>query len=284
MKACWGRAGEPWPGVADAVVVARLAGLDIDGQTVRAEGGFYRSSDNAVLWDKTTTGGALANLPPGAQGQVKFAFKMPLSGALQAIQNPHLTITVNAAGRRLSESGVPESLQATATQNIKLASDVQVSAQGLYYANPFGSVGPMPPKAGSETDYAIVFSVTNTTNAIKNTKLTATLPAYVRWLGMYLPSSEDVKFNASDGTVSWNIGDIAAGAGLGGVPAKQIAFAIGLTPSTSQIGEAPIILQGISFTGVDASTGNSVSRTASDVTTNIVGDRGFTSSNAIVVR
>ena len=76
------------------------------------------------------------------------------------MRDPKLTITVKAAGKRISETNVPETLQATAVQSVRAASDLQLIAQGLYYSNPFGSTGPMPPKANSETTYAIGFSLT----------------------------------------------------------------------------------------------------------------------------
>jgi len=168
--------------IQDAVIVARLTGLTIDGATVLSPDGFFRSSDGVVLWDKTTTNGALDSLAPGGKGSVSFTFQMPSSEVLKNVSNPSLTITVNAAGKRVSETGVPENLQAAALQRIAVSSDLLVTAQGLYYANPFGSSGPLPPKANAETTYAIVFTITNTTNKIENAKLTATLPAYVRWV------------------------------------------------------------------------------------------------------
>src|SRR3989338_1448340 len=269
--------------ITDAVIVARLSGIQIDGAAVRSQDGFFRSSDDVVLWDKTTTNGALSNLSAGAHGVVSFSFQVPGSDVLKNIRNPSLTITINAAGKRLSEAGVPENLQATALQHIAVASDLTLAAQGLYYANPFVSVGPMPPKAGTETTYALVFTLTNTTNKISNAKLTAVLPPYVRWVGIYSPASEKVSFNQSDGTVSWNIGDIAPGVGLGGTPPRQAAIAIGFTPSTSQIGQEPVLLQNIVLTGTDAS-GAPVTRTAKDITSNIMGDPGFSATNATVVR
>src|SRR3989344_739328 len=271
--------------VTDAVIVARLSGLEIDGEKVRTTGGFYRSSDSAVLLDKNTTGGILANLASGSSGSVDFSFIVPDSDALQSIKNPRLSISVNAAGKRISETDVPENLQATTLKTIKVASSLEILAQGFYYQNPFGSEGPLPPKAGSETTYAIALGVTNTTSKITNAKLTAILPPYVRWLGKYLPSSsESVTYNKSDGSITWNIGDISSGVGVEGVPPRQIAFAIGFTPSTSQIGEKPALLQNIVLTGIDSATGESISPQAADVTTNILGDQGFSSSYATVVR
>lgn len=270
--------------ITDAIIVARLSGIQIDGSTVHSTDGFYRSSDNVVLWDKTTTNGKLARLAPGAKGTVSFSFTMPSSEVLKGLSNPRLEISVNAAGKRISETGVPQNLQSTAQKTLRLATDLAVSAQGLYYANPFGSTGPMPPKANTETTYALVFTVTNTTNKITGAKLTARLPSYVRWVGIYSPSSENVTFNQLDGTVTWNVGDIAAGTGLGGTQPRQAAIAIGFTPSTSQIGQTPPLLQDIKLVGTDSATGGTVTRNATNITTNISGDPGFVPANATVVR
>jgi hypothetical protein len=283
--------------ISNAVIVARLSGVEIDGSTVKSSDGFYRSTDGTVLWDKTTTDGALAAIAPGQKGTVSFSFQAPLSSALNAVTNPHLDISINAAGQRLSESGVPQNLQSASRASIKLATDLQLNVQGLYYANPFGSTGPMPPKAGTETTYALVFTVTNTTNKIVNGKVTATLPSYVRWIGSHAPASEDLAFDQASGTFTWNIGEIAPGVGIGESAPKQLAVAIGFTPSTSQIGQQPALVRNVTLTGIDGATGASVQRSATpDVTTNLatvgkssqnalVGtDPGFSPANATVVK
>src|SRR3989338_8096145 len=293
--------------ITDAVIVAKLSGFPIDGTTVHTPDGFYRSNDDVVIWDKTTSGGALATLLPGAHGKVGFSFQMPKSDALKNIINPSLEISINAAGKRIGETIVPQNLQATAKQRISLASDIALTAQGLYYANPFGSVGPMPPKAGTETTYAIVLTVTNTTNKITDAKVTAHFPPYVRYVGICSPRTEcdpDTKkltFNQEDGTLTWNMGDIEPGVGLNGTAPRQTAIAIGFMPSTSQIGQEPVLLQDIKLIGIDSlkaaeqkkadpaavivpvalTTGT---KSVKDVTTNILGDPGFTAANATVIK
>ncbi|MBV9159563.1 MAG: hypothetical protein JO019_03135 [Candidatus Kaiserbacteria bacterium] len=267
--------------ITDAVIAAKLSGLEVDGTTVRSSDGFYRSGDDVVIWDKTTTQNELAQIPAGGTGTVSFSFVAP---AATSGGNAHVDISINAAGKRLGESGVPQSLQAAALQKVQIASDLELTAQGLYNANPFGSTGPMPPKASTETTYAMVFTVTNTTSKVTNAKLTATMPTYVRWVGIYSPSSEKVTFNQLNGTVTWDLGDIAPGVGLNGVEPRQAAIAIGFTPSTSQIGQSPVLLQNITLTGYDSATGDKVTRTAKDITTNILGDPGFQPADATVVK
>ena len=282
--------------ITNAVVVAKLSGIPIDGTFLKTGDGFFRSSDDSVFWDKTTTNGKLSNIQAGDKGTLSFTFSMPSSADMKGMVNPHLDISVNAAGNRISETNVPESLQSTARQTITLATDLQLIAEGLYYTNPFGSTGPMPPKAGAETTYAIVFTIKNTTNKISKAILTATLPPYVRWIGIYSPASEKVSFNQSDGTVKWDLGDIEPGVGLDATPPRQAAIAIGFTPSTSQIGSEPPLLQSIKLVGKDATSSVAVQKTISDITTNLTkvsksdddiltaGDQGFTASNATVVK
>ncbi len=270
--------------ITDAVIVARLSGLQIDGTAIKTSTGFFRSTDGTIIWDKTTTAGDLGNLAAGARGSVGFTVRIPPSTSLGGLREPSLTITVNAGGKRVSEEGVPENLQATALQRIDVTTSLTATSQGLYYANPFGSVGPLPPKSGVETTYGVVFTLTNTTNAIENAKLTASLPPYVRWTGVYSPSGEKLTFNQSDGTITWDIGTINPGVGLSGTLPRQAAISVGFTPSTSQIGQSPPLVQNIRLVGTDATTGVSVNRSLKDVTTNIVGDAGFNSSEATVVR
>jgi hypothetical protein len=269
--------------ITNAVVVAKLSGFEIDGSLVSSADGFYRSNDNTIIWNTTTTGGMLGTLAPGAKGQLIFSFQAPPSSVLGSTTNPTIGISINAAGNRVSESGVPENLTSAATTKIALASALQLTANGLYYSSPYGSVGPLPPQANAETTYAMVLTLTNTTNKIDNAVVTATLPPYVRTTGKESPSYENLKFNNNTGQVSWNVGTVNPGVGTNGIQPRQVAFEIGFTPSTSQIGQKPVLLQNITLTGIDDATGKTVSITVPNVTTNLVGDTGFSSINATVV-
>jgi len=281
--------------VTDAIIVARLAGFELDGTTVRSNDGFYRSSDGVVLWDRSTSRDKLALIRPGDKGTVSFSFVVPSGEKLKT--NARLDISVNAAGKRLGETGVPQSLQAVTTQRITVASDFQLAAQGLYNANPFGVAGPMPPKSGQETRYAVVFTVTNTTNAVRGAKVTANMPAYVRWTGVFSPSSEKMYFKGSSQNVPadspcrgftedicWAIGEVAPRVGIGGVEPRQAAVSIGFTPSTAQVGQTPVLLEDITLTGTDIVTGGAIRQTEKNITTNILGDPGFAPADAIVTR
>lgn len=269
--------------ITDAVIVARLSGLPIDKNSVKTPDGFYRSTDNTVLWDKTTTRGALEVLEPGERGIVSFTFQMPNDQALLNVREGSLDIAIHAAGKRIAEASVPETLQSSISRTLKLASSVKLVAQGFYYSNPFGSVGPLPPKVDDETTYAVVLTVINTSNKIKNAKVAAQLPPYIRWIGVYSPAQEHLSFNTQNGGIEWDIGDVAQGAGVKEVPARQVAFAVGFTPSTSQIGQQPDIVRNLVLTGIDTFTGKPVSVPVNAVTTNLVDDPGFSALESNVV-
>lgn len=269
--------------VTDAVIVARLTGLGIQKNSVKTPDGFYRSTDNTVLWDKTTTRDALAILEPGERGAVSFTFQMPSEQNLLNVHEGSLEIAIHAAGKRIAEASVPETLQSSVTRTLKLSSTVKLIGQGFYYSNPFGSVGPLPPKVEEETTYAIVLTVLNTSNKIKNAKVTAQLPPHIRWIGVYSPAQERMSFNTQNGSIEWNIGDIVQDAGVKEVSARQVAFAVGFTPSSSQIGQQPDLIRNVVMTGVDTFTEKPMSVTHPAITTSLVDDPGFSALEANVV-
>ena len=306
--------------IQNAVVVASFSGAQIDGTTVRSQDGFFRSSDDSMLWNNTTDA-TLSSIPPGGTGVLKFTFTAPSTAQLQNTSSPRIVISLSAAGQRQSESGVPQNLQAAISQTIGIASDLELAAQGLYYSNPFASTGPIPPKAGTETTYGIVFTITNTTSDIKDAALTGTLPPSVRWLQRWFPAPDTFYFRGDGKTIPpadpcqgytgdfcWSIGDIPPKVGIDGIPSLQSGIAIGFTPSSSQIGEQPPLVQNIKLIGIDSAKEQafeaahpgltqtpSVLQSVSDVTTNLTKvsesssgilanpDTGFVPTDATVV-
>ncbi len=270
--------------ITNAIIVARLTGLPINKGSVRTPDGFYRSTDNTVLWDKNTSHGVLDVLEPGERGTLSFSFQMPSEVELSAAREASVEIAIHAAGKRAAEMSVPETLQATVARTVKLASNTKLLARAFYYSNPFGSVGPLPPKVDQETTYAVVLTLQNTSNKIKDGKITAELPAYVRWIGVYSPAQERVSFNSLDGSVTWNVGDVAQGVGVENAPPREIAFSVGLTPSVSQIGQRPPLIRKITMSGTDTFTGRLVTVTHKDIDTNLTSDVGFSALEANVVQ
>jgi len=253
----------------DVVIAATLSGLGLDPFNISADRGFYRSIDSVVLWDKTTTKGDLQLIPAGAEGALQIRLVPNIADDLLAVQDPTIKIELHAAGQRLAEERVPETIQATVKEEIKIATDPKLAGRALYFENPLGSVGPLPPKVEHETTYGILWELSNTTNLVRDAKVTATLPPYVRWLGTVSPSVEYVTFNENDGTVTWNVGKLLPNTGVGGDAPRRVAFSIGLVPSTSQVGQSPVLIQNQVLTGVDNFVDKSIRRDIDDLNTQL---------------
>jgi len=68
------------------------------------------------------------------------------------------------------------------------------------------NTGPVPPKVEQPTTYTVVWTVDNTSSAVGNAKVTATLPPHVKWLNETSPSGESVSYDQNSGLVTWEIG------------------------------------------------------------------------------
>ena len=256
--------------LSDVVIAATLSGSGLDPFGVSVDRGFYRSIDSVVLWDKTTTKGELKQVPAGAEGVLVMRIVPKIADDLSVVQDPTIKIELHAAGQRLSEDAVPETIQATVSEEVKIATDSKLTGRALYFENPLGSVGPLPPRVEHETTYGILWEISNTTNLVRDAKVTATLPPYVRWLNTVSPSTERVTFNENDGTVTWHVGKLLPNTGVGDRPPRRVVFSIGLVPSTSQVRQSPPLIQNQRLTGVDNFVDEPVAVDMEDLTTQLV--------------
>ncbi len=220
--------------------------LELDGQIldktqIRPEKGFFFSGQDKIVWSRETDP-LLADVAPGASGIASFSFAtLPLSRG--SFRNPEVELTVHVRSRRVSESNVPETVTASITQKVIVATDLQLSANLV--KNVHQDSGPLPPKADRETTYTVQWTVTNSANSVANTAVTAILPSYMRFTGVVSPQTESVTYNPVGGIVSWNIGDMIAGT------TRTMYFQIGITPSLTQVGTAPTLISDQRVFGYD---------------------------------
>ncbi|MDE2213126.1 MAG: hypothetical protein KGJ34_01145 [Patescibacteria group bacterium] len=265
--------------VSDLTFTLSLAGNAVDPSSVGAQGGFYDSTKNQIVWNSQQDP-ALASVAPGASGTLQFSFAtlQPSAGALV---NPSVGLTLTVAGTQLDQSGTPQSVSSAASATIDLSSTISLSAEALHFSGPFNETGAMPPVAGEGTTYAIVWSVKNSSNSIGEAVVTATLPPYVTWDGAQTGTGENITYDDSTRTVTWAIGDLPAGVGYSST-AQQGAFEVTLTPSLSQVGQAPALTGEVQFQGQDHFAQTTVTASAPGPTTTLTNDSGFTQGMDIV--
>ena len=246
------------------------------------EGGFYRSVDNTIIWDKRGNID-FAVIEPGESGRVSFTFQtLPLAGSNGNIfQNPKIELTASADGKYISEVDVPKNMTTSITKKIKIESDLSLAARAVYNIGPFKNTGPLPPKAEKETTYTMIWTATNSSNKMSSVVAKTTLPPYIKWLGVVDPVDEDISFNEVGGEVVWNIGDLEPGVGFK-TSGREVAFQVSFLPSISQIGKVPPLTGDIMLSGKDTFTGTIVKNVERRLSTQLSTDPYFSTSQAQV--
>ncbi|MDE1975031.1 MAG: hypothetical protein KGI49_00770 [Patescibacteria group bacterium] len=261
-------------------IVAHLSGSAYDPSVVSAQGGYFRSATNDIVWNQQTDP-ELASVPAGASGNVTFSI-MPtdIGMSMNQVVDPEITYSVSATGDRANESGVPQQTTAVVT-NIKISSNVSLSGRVVRDQGPFVNTGPIPPKANVNTTYTVIWTVDNTSNAVTDAVVTAVLPPYVSWVGTSSPSTEDVSYDSNSGTITWNIGNVDTYT-IGSSQRRQVAFQLSLLPSVDQISKDPTLINQATLTATDGWTGASLQSKQSYLTTRFSTDPSFKVGDEIV--
>jgi hypothetical protein len=243
--------------VQDLDIEVKLNGAILDRTSVQPDKGFFRSADNTVIFSSGYDP-SFADVAPGASGVASFIFNsLPLGSGV--FKNPQMDLTVTVTARRLSDTNVPETITSSASASAAVATDISLQSV-LSRAGAFTNTGPIPPKADQESTYTVTWVVSNTSNAVANTSVSAVLPSYVRYTGL-ATLGEDVSYNAVGGIVTWKIGDLAEGAG------RSVSFQIGITPSVSQVNQSPTLVSDQRISALDRFTGTTIESTAVSLTT-----------------
>ena len=268
--------------VNDLQIVAHISGNAFDQKTVQGQQGFYNSADNTITWDKTSES-QFAEVNPGDSGTVSFSLS-PLSlfsAAGGILNSPTINIEVDISGKQSVQGYATTSLTNSTSAAINIISDVGFSNKALYYSGPFTNTGPIPPKAGSPTTYTIVWTLSDTANSISNAQVTSTLPSWITFVGPISPTTEDLTYDASTGQIVWNVDRILQGTGITSA-SRSVAFQVSLTPSISQVGTTPTIINSATLTGHDDFANVNVEVDKASLSTNLDSDSSFPTNGGIV--
>lgn len=237
-----------------------ISGNALAANSVSGGSGFYRSADSSVVFDSTTNQ-SLASLGSGQTGVGSFGFGIRPASQLTGVQNPSVTLTVSISGIQSTQGSSAQTLTSTLTRTVKVGTVISVSS-ALSHT---GGTGPVPPAPGTQTTYTVTLTAKNTVNSVGAAKETFTLPSYVSFVKA---ADGSVAFDADTGTVTWTIGDLAGGG------TTTAHFQIGFTPSTSQAGGSPVLVNAQTFSGYDRFTQQQVSATAPALTSELSGAKG----------
>lgn len=271
--------------VKNVTVRAALDGAILDTDTLTiGEGGVMDFGTRRIVWGPGGTD-ALREVLPGQGGELHLAVRVRPRPAIQSAADKNLTVRLVT---RIEAASVPEELAGSVLApedavTLKVATVVLASGRTVYRASPIPNTGPLPPKVGEKTTYAVVWEARNFTNEVENAELRASLPPNVRWEGAVSPRDADVRFDAASGEVRWRLGRVAPGVGVL-TPARVAAFQISVTPADIDAGRSMALTGILRFSGKDAFTGQDIALETQGVSTQLPQDPLANTSEWTVVR
>jgi hypothetical protein len=268
--------------VHDLEITAKVYGNGLDRKSVQVEQGFYDSTDNVITWDGSSQN-KFNQVDPGDTGEVKFSFApvplySPLTGLLAS---PSIFVDISITGKQSQEGYSTEDLKNFESKTVKVISDVGFTGKATYSSGPFTNSGPVPPKAEVQTTYTITWTLSNSANTISQARIRSSLPSWVKFLGLVSPKEADLTYNASTHEVIWEIGSIPKGTSLTSGP-KSVSFQIGFTPSLSQVGTVPVIVNDATLTGHDDFANVDVKASRNSIRTNLEAGDGPSGGGVVV--
>ena len=267
----------------DLQIQAKLSGNAFDRKTINAQQGYYDSATDTISWNKNFID-SFQELNPGDSGTVDFSVSpLSLFGTLgDIISDPSINLEVDISGKQTSLGFATTELKNSNSAIVRIISDVGFIAKALYYSGAFTNSGPIPPKVEKATTYTIVWTLSNTANSISNVKVNAVLPPWINFTDLVSPAGENLNYNASTKEVVWNVDRIPKGAGIN-VAARTVSFQVSFSPSLSQVGKIPALINDAILTGHDdfAKVDMKVNKTS--LTTHLGNDATFPVGGDIVV-
>lgn len=244
----------------------------LDLRTLETTLGEYDREKHAVRW---LAGHVLqlAVLDPGAEGRFDFSIFVKDDIPINNFSDKNFTIHMRAA---ISSAEVPPGFEGVnisgeVEQEYKIASRIAFSQKGYYFDSRIQNSGPLPPRVGEETTYLIVWSVLNSVNDLKNVRVRATLPSYIDWKNVVIPTDSSLSYKSSTGEIVWSPGTISAGTGYI-QPAREITFQIAFTPALPHVKKVPQLISAATLEAEDDFTGSPFTRTGTEVSTNLRDD------------
>lgn len=262
----------------DVEISMNLSGSALDEQAISAGQGFYQSNTNNIIWNKETMP-YLESISPGSSGVLVFALTPKVR---VGSTNPDIKISVNVNAIRGDESNTLDRFTNISQKRILMQSDVSLRAISNYESGPIDNIGGVPPKAEKETTYTITWSLVNGANDIAGAKVTATLPSYVKFTDVIVPKNEVLTYNPTSNTVVWDVGVLNSQTGTS-KSQRSVSFQVALTPSISQVGTAPVLVNQSVFTGEDRFGKVKINISSNPITT-LISETQFRSGQEIVVQ
>lgn len=252
--------------VTDGQIVVTLDGSAFDRNTVKTNNGFYDSVNNQIVWDRNILS-SLSEINPGETGSVSFSFTPPsFAGSLSQVKDPKVSIKVSIRGKQPQLGSTYSDINNFSEKTVKISSDLQIAQSATLLS------GSNPPKAETETKYVVNWTLSNSSNGVKDAIAKAIIPIYVNWVGVASGEKENITYNEATREITWNIGQVLSNTGIG--TSREASFVVSIKPSISQIGSIPQLVKEVNLSGIDSFTGVSLDSKKGAISTSVSGSSG----------
>jgi len=239
----------------DLFVVAELDGSAFDLSTLQSLEGQVRAGDDSVFFDSRQIS-KLQRLSPKQEIQIGFQVK--------------LKNTLDISGGNISVKNTVGVLDVSQEFVTKINSQLDLT-QGVFRltTNGIENFGPIPPKVGESTSYAIVWEIKNYLNNLKNVRVKATLTQNVSLVDNIFPESQayNFSFDSKSREIIWSSGNLSSGS------SNALTFQIVLSPTVFQLGNSAQLIGQATIFAEDEFTNATIQKTVPGVNTSLPDDR-----------
>lgn len=260
-------------GLRDVIIKEYLDSSVLDYSSLKTDGGSFDLNMKAITW-KASDIKNLKNLEPGQEGKIIFSLKVKENIPITSANDKNFVIS-SVAKIDSPDIPTPVSMNKIISGNkmdIKLNSKMILGVTGFHADANISNSGPIPPKVGEETTYAMHWSVTNINNDVKDAKVEANLPTNAQMTGTIFPADAKITYNERSNSIIWEIGDISAGTGILNSP-KSVSFQVKIKPSPDQVGREVDLLGESKLTARDIFTEENIEKSVDKKTTNLFEDK-----------
>ncbi len=246
-------------GLRDVIITVEIKSSILDFSKLNLKNGAYKSSNHSIIWKAAPDIPELASLEAGEEGKVSFS--VPVKERIEINEESDKNFVTEIIAKVDSPDIATylgaERLVASEKIYLKLNSKVILEATGYYNNSNITNTGPLPPRIGEETTYALHWLITNISNDLVDVKVEAALPTWGRWKNEIYPKNENIEFNSRTNKIVWNVGNVGSGTGVLDHP-REVSFRVSVVPEINQVGKQIEILSSSVLTAKDEFTGNEI--------------------------
>ncbi len=258
----------------DVTVAAAIRGDMVDFTSLEGAGKLD-STKGAVIWDSRTAP-ALAEMQPGAVGELSFSIKLPNKYPINRFGDKNFVVKVSVEASSPSVPYYVSGDQTSAEKEVvtKVAGYVSVESKG-FYRDSGGSVvneGELPPTVGKATQYSVHWIIRNFSTDVSGVTVSAPMAQNAFWKGVISENGNGtLSYNEETREVVWEVPKIQATKGVANEPLEAV-FRIEGVPDASDVGKFQELMGTVRLKAMDDFTGEALSNSDLPLSTNLVDD------------